>query len=72
MEDIYYEKYIKYKTKYLELKELNGGSTYEDFNKPSKTKIASVSPLIAQDKIKELTDYFKDNRYYYDYANSSA
>ena len=25
MEDIYYNKYIKYKTKYLELKELNGG-----------------------------------------------
>jgi hypothetical protein len=28
MEDIYYEKYIKYKTKYLELKELNGGGNW--------------------------------------------
>jgi len=27
-QDIHYNKYIKYKTKYLELKELNGGSTY--------------------------------------------
>ena len=30
MEDIYYNKYIKYKTKYLELKELNGGGAKID------------------------------------------
>ena len=27
-QDIHYNKYIKYKTKYLELKELNGGLFY--------------------------------------------
>jgi hypothetical protein len=31
IEDIYYDKYIKYKTKYLELKQLSGGSGVYEF-----------------------------------------
>jgi hypothetical protein len=54
MEDIYYEKYIKYKTKYLELKELNGGMSKISMPKISMPKISMPKinmPKISMPKI---------------------
>jgi hypothetical protein len=51
MEDVYYNKYIKYKTKYLELKELNGGvnflkNIYNTFTKKTKEQPSPIQPPI--------------------------
>ena len=50
MEDIHYNKYIKYKTKYLELKELNGGGLLKKFrglfkSSAPNTPVASVASV---------------------------
>ena len=52
IQDIYYEKYIKYKTKYLELKELNGGvgsigKLFSGLFRKNETKIATQAAVQA-------------------------
>ena len=45
IQDKYYNKYLKYKTKYLELKELNNGVLKINASKESKESTASTQPI---------------------------
>ena len=50
IEDIYYKKYIKYKTKYLELKEQSGGM-FGFLKSKSKAPIAYVAHVPAKEYV---------------------
>lgn len=45
--DLYYEKYLKYKTKYLKLKELLGGVTIQPYNKKD-SKILKLQKIVTK------------------------